>query len=209
MAALRRLPGESGDGAQNIERIRPLGSVPETAERGGRAGGAENSGCGQAAGSRDAQPVATAEQPFSRPASACLCVLRGTAAGQRPSPMQPRTERPAGRHAKSGSTAAPGPLRRLRRRCRRPSLQREARVRVSDWLGPSRRKGARQPWQAAAGRPGALLVRRTAEGPGPLRYPRTQPGQGIPRWLLPGGLTPPATLEFRLCLSKTRGLSAG
>lgn len=65
------------------------------------------------------------EQPFSRPASACLCVLRGTAAGQRPSPMQPRTERPAGRTQSPEQTGSPGPLRRLRRRRRRPSLQRE------------------------------------------------------------------------------------
>ncbi|XP_020950824.1 kelch-like protein 17 isoform X4 [Sus scrofa] len=93
------------------------------AQEAGRAA-PRNSGCGQAAGARDAKPAATAEQPSGRPTFAPPCVLRGSAAGRRPNPCsRVASARLAGHKVRS--TAVRGPRPRRRRRHRHRSCQHE------------------------------------------------------------------------------------
>ena len=190
-------------------RLRNLGGARE-AER----AAPRNSGCGQAAGARNAEPAATAEQPSSRPASACLCVLRGSAAGRRPNPCsRAASARPAGRKVQSTAARGPRPRRRRRRR-RRRSRQREWAGGLGTVTGQGRgggrggrEGGARRPWQAAGrGRPRAPQPRPDRGGSRPPALPAHTfgAGQGVPRRLLPEALSPPAALEFRLRRSKTR-----
>lgn len=111
---------------QNIERIRPLGSVPETAGERGRPGGRRRETA--AAGKRRDRGTPSRSPPRSSPSAArhrLVCVSsadRRRASGRAPCSLAPSAP-PAGRKVRS--TAAPGPRRRLRRRRRRRSLQRE------------------------------------------------------------------------------------
>lgn len=174
-------------------RPRNLGGARE-AER----AAPRNSGCGQAAGARNAEPAATAEQPSSRSASACPSVLRGSAAGRRPNPCsRAASARPAGR--KVQSTAARGPRPRRRRRRRRRSRQREWAGGLGTVTGQGRGGGGKEGGRGAptlAGcREGATSCPAGSALPRRVQVPcvtraHIRRGAGRPEESAPGGSVP-------------------
>lgn len=161
------------------------------AQEAGRAA-PRNSGCGQAAGARDAKPAATAEQPSGRPTFAPPCVLRGSAAGRRPNPCsRVASARLAGHKVRS--TAVRGPRPRRRRRHRHRSCQREWAGGLRTVTGPSRGGGGGREGRAD---PGALHPAGSA-GPRRVQPPsvigaHSWGGAGCPEV---AALSPPAALE--------------